>query len=143
MPLDHPTRSIANKAGQLSVHLSCICLLGCGPGEPAGEQPTQAGTVAAPSQPTLQTLAEEQVRFDQTIFRHEVDAQAYESTFVALWDRLRSTEPFEVLRQFPFVQLEFPMPSEWEPLPLGVPGIRQASLDGETIPLDHPGYLTR
>ena len=143
MPLDHPTRSIANKAGQLSVHLSCICLLGCGPGEPAGEQPTQAGTVAAPSQPTLQTLAEEQVRFDQTIFRHEVDAQAYESTFVALWDRLRSTEPFEVLRQFPFVQLEFPMPSEWEPLPLGVPGIRQASLDGETIPLDHPGYLAQ
>ena len=153
MPLDHPTRSIVNKAGQLSVHLSCICLLGCGLDEPAGEQaatpptpkeqPTEAGTVAVPSQPTLQAMAEEQVRFDQTVFRHEVDAQAYESAFVALWDRLRSTEPFEVLRQFPFVRLEFPMLSEWEPLPLGVPGIRQASLDGETIPLDHPGYLAR
>ena len=153
MPLDHPTRSIVNKAGQLSVHLSCICLLGCGLDEPAGEQaatpptpkeqPTEAGTVAVPSQPTLQAMAEEQVRFDQTVFRHEVDAQAYESAFVALWDRLRSTEPFEVLRQFPFVRLEFPMLSEWEPLPLGVPGIRQASLDGETIPLDHPGYLAQ
>ena len=97
-------------------------MLGCGMSEPAVEQTakppqprnqsTEAKGIADPNQPALQALAEEQVRFDQTVFRHEVDAQAYESAFVALWDRLRSTEPFKVLRQFPFVRLEFPMPSE-------------------------------
>ena len=141
------------EARHFSVLLGCIYLLGCSPAEQSKEQAATSATPqpelmeakvdAAPGQAALQTLANEQVRFDQTIFRHEVDAQAYESAFVALWDRLRSTEPFEVLRQFPFVRLEFPMLSEWEPLPLGVPGIRQASLDGETIPLDHPGYLAR
>ena len=28
-------------------------------------------------------------------------------------------------------------------IPLGMPDIRQDSLDGETIPLDHPGYLAQ
>jgi len=106
-------------------------------------QPTEAKGVAEPNQPALQALAEEQVRFDQTVFRHEVDAQAYESTFVALWDRLRSTEAFKVLRQFPFVRLEFPLPAEWKPVNLGVSGIRQATLNGEPISTDHAGYLAQ
>ncbi|MEC8972480.1 MAG: hypothetical protein VX509_01105, partial [Verrucomicrobiota bacterium] len=147
MPADSPTPSTAGKAVRLAVLLGCLCLLGCGPGEPAVKPPakpipseTQPKT---PNPPALQALAEEQVRFDETVFRHEVDAQAYESAFVALWDRLRSTEPFTVLRQFPFVRLELPMPSVWTPLPLGVPGIRQAQLDGETIPLTHAAYLAQ
>ncbi|MDP6913529.1 MAG: VCBS repeat-containing protein, partial [Verrucomicrobiota bacterium] len=139
------------EATHFSVLLGCIYLLGCSPAEQPNEQATTSATPqselmeakvdAAPGQAALQTLANEQVRFDQTVFRHEVDAQAYESAFVALWDRLRSTEPFEVLRQFPFIRLELLSPSEWKPLPLGMPGIRQASLDGDTIPLDHPAYL--
>ncbi|MCH2385280.1 MAG: VCBS repeat-containing protein, partial [Pedosphaera sp.] len=153
MQLNHPIRSNAVEARHFSVLLGCIYLLGCSPAEQSKEQAATSATPqpelmeakvdAAPGQAALQTLANEQVRFDQTIFRHEVDAQAYESTFVALWDRLRSTEPFEVLRQFPFVRLELPLHSEWEPLPLGVPGIRQASLDGEAIAIDHSAYLTR
>ena len=136
-----------------AVLLCCICLLGCGMSEPAVEQtakppqprnqPTEAKGVAEPNRPALQALAEEQVRFDQTVFRHEVDAQAYESTFVALWDRLRSTEAFKVLRQFPFVRLEFPLPAEWKPVNLGVSGIRQATLNGEPISTDHAGYLAQ
>ena len=128
-------------------------MLGCGMSEPVVEQtakpphprnqPTEAKGVAEPNQPALQALAEEQVRFDQTVFRHEVDAQAYESTFVALWDRLRSTEAFKVLRQFPFVRLEFPLPAEWKPVNLGVSGIRQATLNGEPISTDHAGYLAQ
>jgi hypothetical protein len=141
------------EARYFSVLLGCIHLLGCSPAEQPKEQAATSATpqpelmetkvVAAPSQATLQALANEQIRFDQTVFRHEVDAQAYESAFVALWDRLRSTEPFEVLRQFPFVRLEFPLLSEWKPLSLGVVGIRQASLDEETISLDHPAYLAQ
>ena len=141
------------KPRYFSVLLSCIYLLGCSPAEQSNEQAATSATPqqelietkvdAAQDQAALQTLANQQVRFDQTVFRHEVDAQAYESAFVALWDRLRSTEPFEVLRQFPFVRLELLLPSEWEPLPLGMPGIRQASLDGEAIPLDHPAYLAQ
>ena len=128
-------------------------MLGCGMSEPVVEQtakpphprnqPTEAKGVAEPNQPALQALAEEQVRFDQTVFRHEVDAQAYESAFVALWDRLRSTEAFKVLRQFPFVRLEFPLPAEWKPVNLGVSGIRQATLNGEPISTDHAGYLAQ
>ena len=128
-------------------------MLGCGMSEPVVEQtakpphprnqPTEAKGVAEPNQPALQALAEEQGRFDQTVFRHEVDAQAYESTFVALWDRLRSTEAFKVLRQFPFVRLEFPLPAEWKPVNLGVSGIRQATLNGEPISTDHAGYLAQ
>ena len=153
MQLNHPNRSNAVESIYFSVLLGCIYLLGCSPAEQSNEHVASAAApqpelmetkmVAAPGQAALQILANEQVRFDQTVFRHEVDAQAYESTFVALWDRLRSTEPFEVLRQFPFLRLELLLPSEWEPLPLGMPGIRQASLDGETIPLDHPGYLAQ
>ena len=128
-------------------------MLGCGMSEPAVEQTakppqprnqsTEAKGIADPNQPALQALAEEQVRFDQTVFRHEVDAQAYESAFVALWDRLRSTDAFKVFRQFPFVRLEFPMPSEWKPLNLGMSGIRQATLNGEPISTDHAGYLAQ
>ena len=153
MQLNSPIRSNAVEARHFSVLIGCIYLLGCSPTELSKEQAATSATPqselmeakvdAAPGQAALQTLANEQVRFDQTIFRHEVDAQAYESTFVALWDRLRSTEPFEVFRQFPFVRLELPLPSEWKPLPLGVHGIRQASLDGETIPLNHPAYLAQ
>ena len=86
-------------------------------------------------------LNDEQIRFDKTVFANEMDAQAFESTFVSLWDRLRSTEPFKVFRQFPFVKLTFPAPGNWEPLPLGVNGIRQTKLKGAEIPLDHPRYL--
>ena len=128
-------------------------MLGCGMSEPAVEQTanppqpsnqtTEPKGITEPNQPALQALAEEQVRFDHTVFRHEVDAQAYESAFVALWDRLRSTEAFKVFRQFPFVRLEFPMPSEWKPLNLGMSGIRQATLNGEPISTDHAGYIAQ
>ena len=107
MSADSSTPSTTGKAARFVVPLSCLCLLGCGPDEQAVEPhakpiPSEA-QLKTPDPPTVQALAEEQVRFDQTVFRHEVDAQAYESAFVALWDRLRSTEPFTVLRQFPFI----------------------------------------
>ena len=147
MAANSPIPSTTGKAARFVVSLSCLCLLGCGPNEQAVEPhakpiPSEA-QLKTPDPPTVQALAEEQVRFDQTVFRHEVDAQAYESAFVALWDRLRSTEPFTVLRQFPFIRLELPSTSTWTPMPLGVPGIRQARLDGETIPLTHAAYLAQ
>ena len=140
-------------ARYFSFLLSCIYLFGCSPAEQSNEQAATSATPqqelietkvdAAQDQAALQTLANQQVRFDQTVFRHEVDAQAYESAFVALWDRLRSTDAFKVFRQFPFVRLEFPMPSEWKPLNLGMSGIRQATLNGEPISTDHAGYLAQ
>ena len=47
--------------------------------------------IAAPPVDTNAVLAlnDEQIQFDKTVFANEVEAQAYESTFVALWDRLR------------------------------------------------------
>ncbi len=88
-------------------------------------------------------MERERIRLDRTVYRHEMEAQAYGSTFVSLWDRLRSTEPFKVLRQFPFVRLEYRLPTEWKPLPLGMAGIRQAMLNDKPISLDHPGYLAQ
>ena len=87
------------------------------------------------------TLHDEQIRFDKTVFANEMDAQAYESTFVSLWDRLRSTEPFKVFRQFPLVRLNLPLPGAWQPQSLGVDGIRLAKLNRDNIPLDHSRYL--
>ena len=66
--------------------------------------------IAAPPVDTNAVFAlnDEQIQFDKTVFANEVDAQAYESTFVALWDRLRSMDPFKVFRQFPFIKLNLP-----------------------------------
>ncbi len=152
------------------VILGCACLPGCGPGERPKKQTTespveQSPRKIAPTKPeqtprptdaqnplsgnnpqfrgTAQAMERERIRLDRTVYRHEMEAQAYGSTFVSLWDRLRSTEPFKVLRQFPFVRLEYRLPTEWKPLPLGMAGIRQAMLNGKPISLDHPGYLAQ
>ena len=124
-------------------------MLGCGSGEPANEPTSKVpSTQAQPAKiaddrSTVQALANEQQRLDQTVFRHEIDAQAYESAFVALWDRLRSTEPFSVLRQFPFIRLDLPAAAIWTAQPLGVPGIRQSRLDGEPTPLNHTTFVAQ
>ncbi len=90
----------------------------------------------------IQKLSNQESHYDKTVFNNELEAQSYESTFVALWDKLRSTEPFKVFRQFPFAQLEFPSLSEWTNLTLGVENIRQTELNGEKVVIDHPGYLS-
>ena len=105
------------------------------------QKPVQAATPPVDTNAVL-ALNDEQIRFDKTVFANEMDAQAYESTFVALWDRLRSTDPFKVFRQFPFIILNLPTRGEWQTLPIGVDGIRLAKLNGENIPFDMPRYLT-
>ena len=90
----------------------------------------------------IQKLSNQESHYDKTVFNNELKAQAYEGTFVALWDKLRSIEPFKVFRQFPFAQLEFPSLSEWTNLTLGVENIRQTELNGEIISIDHSGYLS-
>ncbi|MBO94754.1 MAG: hypothetical protein CMI32_07650, partial [Opitutales bacterium] len=152
------------------VLLGCACLPGCGPDERSEKQtteppveqsprkiaptkleqtprPTNAQKPLSGNNPqfrgTAQAMERERLRLDRTVYRHEMEAQAYGSTFVSLWDRLRSTEPFKVLRQFPFVRLEYRLPTEWKPLPLGMAGIRQAMLNGKPISLDNPGYLAK
>ena len=117
--------------------------IGCNP-----TQTENSGTVSSsPSQAlintnAIQNLNKQEVHFDKTVFNNEVEAQTYESTFVALWDKLRSIEPFTVFRQFPFAQLELPFIGNWNILNLGVDNIRQAKLNGENISIDHPGYLS-
>ena len=90
----------------------------------------------------IQSLSNEEIHYDKTVFNNELEAQAYESTFVALWDKLRTTEPFKVFRQFPFAQLELPLLNKWSNLTLGVENIRQAKLNGEKNSIDHPSYLS-
>lgn len=124
----------------------------CGPASsPEQNEPTATQTGEQPSAPQAQTIVDtnavqalnnEQIRYDKTVFAHEVDAQAYESAFVALWDRLRSMEPYKVFRQFPFVRLELPAASSWETQPLGPDGIRKTKLNGEKILIDHPRYIS-
>ena len=85
----------------------------CGPASsPEQNEPTATQTDEQAPTPQVQAIVDtnavqalnnEQIRYDKTVFAHEVDAQAYESAFVALWDRLRSMEPYKVFRQFPFV----------------------------------------
>ena len=73
--------------------------IGCNP-----IQTENSGTVSSsPSQAlintnAIQNLNKQEVHFDKTVFNNEVKAQTYESTFVALWDKLRSIEPFTVFR---------------------------------------------
>jgi len=150
--------------------LGYACLPGCGPDEQPKKQSTESPVEQSPrkiasakpkqtSQPTAaqnplsgnnpqfrgaaQAMERERIHLDRTVYRHETQAQAYGSTFVALWDRLRSTEPFKVLRQFPFGRLEYQPPTEWKPLSLGIAGIRQAMLNSKPISLDHAGYLAK
>ena len=124
----------------------------CGPASsPEQNEPTATQTDEQAPTPqvqaivdtnALQALNNEQIRYDKTVFAHEVDAQAYESAFVALWDRLRSMEPYKVFRQFPFVSLELTAASSWEAQPLGPDGIRKTKLNGEKILIDHPRYIS-
>ena len=110
------------------------------PGNSTNTPPTPAAIPLVDTNAVL-ALNDEQIRFDKTVFANEMDAQAYESTFVALWDRLRSMEPFKVFRQFPFIKLNLPLPVKWTSLPLGIDGIRLTKLSGEPTMLDHPRYL--
>ena len=133
-------QTIINYSSILAIISSCL-FAGC-----------DSNNVTSPSSPIakqtsintndIQNLSNQESHYDKTVFNNELEAQTYESTFVALWDKLRSTEPFKVFRQFPFAQLEYPSLSDWTNLTLGVENIRQTELNGEKISIDHSGYIS-
>jgi hypothetical protein len=65
----------------------------------------QTKTEGGPGIADSETLLEERLQFDQTVWAAEVTAQRYEAVFVSLWDRIRNADPagkFALLASFPF-----------------------------------------
>jgi hypothetical protein len=129
-----------------------VGLLAFAPGctsEPVRQEPaTEPGAAqdAAPQKPAVteskvQELMDEQVELDESVYRFETQAQEHEATFVNLWDRLRRDDPWQVLEKFHFDELEFPSFPGWQPFDHGMPGLREAKLDGDTRKLTHEDYL--
>ena len=87
--------------------------------------------MAGVTEEQLQAMVDQQDELDSTVYRFETEAQDHERTFVLLWDRLRERKPWEVLSKFHFERLRLASLSEWEPLVLGVSGMRRATLGGE------------
>ncbi len=55
---------------------------------------------------TARELVQVRAQYDRTTWKHEVEAQRYEGTFVTLWDQLIfQTDKYKVLRDFPFGEL--------------------------------------
>ena len=102
----------------------------------SGESQEITGTMQA----AIRRLREGQSQLDRTVFRNETMAQIHENPFVLLWDRLRQGKPFEVLAGFPFSSLEVRSRSPWGQLDLGIPGIRQAQLSGNSRTLDRTSF---
>ena len=108
---DYNRKPKSRAAALLALPTLLIGLLpACDPG-PTGQSTDQSPGISTNTPPTpiaappvdtnaVFALNDEQIQFDKTVFANEVDAQAYESTFVALWDRLRSMDPFKVFRKF-------------------------------------------
>ena len=97
--------------------------------------------MAGVTEEQLQAMVDQQDELDSTVYRFETEAQDHERTFVLLWDRLREGKPWEVLSKFHFERLRLGSLSEWEPLGLGVSGMRRATLDGEFQERTHDEYL--
>ena len=133
-------QTIVNSSTLLAIISSCL-FAGCDSNNmPISSGPNIKQTPINTN--AIQKLSNQESHYDKTVFNNELKAQAYEGTFVALWDKLRSIEPFKVFRQFPFAQLEFPSLSRWTNLTLGVENIRQTELNGEKISIDHSGYIS-
>ena len=131
----------------------CIILLGIGllvigctsekpsPEPPVQDKPPAPSASPQPTEKQVQELMDKQVELDQSVYRFESQAQEHEATFVNLWDRLRKEEPWEVLKKFHFETLQVPKFPGWQPFDYGVPGMREAPLDGDGRGYTHDAYL--
>ncbi len=137
---------------RLSCRCSCcalILLVACGPTkQDPGPGTTPEDTKTSPVESTspvtaqqIQALLDEQDRLDDTVFRHETQAQEHEQTFVNLWDRMRAGKPWEVLEKFYFEELQLGLLSGWESMGLGMPGMEQASVGKDKRTLRHEDFV--
>ena len=89
-------------------------------------------------QERYQALVAERRAADETIWKQEREAQRYEQTFVALWDKLRAApDPLAVLEGFAFDEALVGTPGALGLLPEGV---RSARLDSVPQRLDRPRW---
>ena len=66
-------------------------------------------------------IIDERAQRDQTTWKSEVDAQAYEQVFLSMWDGLRAKKHrFEVLTSIPFNQISIPKPVSEQTLEWGI-----------------------
>jgi hypothetical protein len=87
-------------------------------------------------------LLEARRKLDQTVYRDERLAQQYERVLIRLWDRLRNSDPFEVLGELTFDRLEIKSAGTSVLRDWGVPGIRITPFDGGVRPVDVGLYRT-
>jgi hypothetical protein len=99
--------------------------------------------------PAAQEIIERRNQRDRTIWKPEVDAQAYERVFLSMWDQLRASDhQFEVFEKVHFHRLAIPTSSTTRPLEWGIvetaylldPTSRTGVLQGEKW-LDHATFI--
>ena len=78
------------------------------PPPPAPAEPTDGGTKGA-----LRRLVEQREQHDKTVWKAEVDAQAFERVFFSMWDELRASKhDLEPFNKVSFRRIALPTPQE-------------------------------
>ncbi|MEO2045837.1 MAG: CRTAC1 family protein [Pirellulales bacterium] len=90
--------------------------------------------------PAAREIIDQREQRDRTIWKPEVDAQAYERVFLSMWDQLRASDhDFEVFNKVDFKQLAIPKSSITRSLEWGIvetayragSAIRSGDIEGE------------